>query len=55
LKLKLDPRAPMALCNNWPPEPLGGGDIGAQILNFGPDFPKIGQSRTPKFYIFGKP
>ena len=38
-----------------PQNPFGGGNIGGQILNFGPDFPKIGESPTPKFYIFGKP
>jgi len=38
-----------------PPKPLGGGDMGVESLNFGPDFPKIGGSPTPKFDIFGKP
>ena len=28
--------------------------MGGQILKFGPYFPKIGDSPTPNFYIFGK-
>jgi len=55
LKLELSLRPPIAQCQNRPPEPLGGGDIWGQILNFGPDFPKIGESPTHKFYIFGNP
>ena len=28
--------------------------MGVESLDFGPDFPKIGESPTPKFDIFGK-
>ena len=45
----------MARCQNWPPEPLGGGDIGGQILNFGPDFPKMGSPPPPNFTFFESP
>ena len=40
---------------NCPQKLIGGGDMGVEILKFGPDFPKIGGSLTPKFDIFGKP
>ena len=53
-ELKLAPRPPIGLCPNCPQKPLGGGDFWVQSLNFGPDFPKIGESPTPKFDIFGK-
>jgi len=55
LKLRLAQGPPTAQCQNWPPEPFGGGDMGGRILNFVPDLPKIGETPTPKFHIVGKP
>ena len=46
----LSPRTEIA-----PQKPLGEGDMGVEVLKFGPDFPKIAGAATPKFDIFGKP
>jgi len=53
-ELKQGLRPPIMQCQNFPQKPLGGADIGGQILNFGPDFLKTGELWSTCFGIIGR-
>ena len=53
-ELKQGLRPPIMQCQNFPQKPLGGADIGGQILNFGPDFLKTGELWSTYFGTFRK-